>query len=122
MNDTPRTDEFWKGSPIYITRTDSEWKDFASQLERELNGAREQLDRDNETAAGYITERDQLRAEVERLRLRSDATGLVSLAITAKELCEFTRHNQYPEKMTNEFVQLTQLVDNLDTAVRRVFK
>lgn len=46
---------------------------------------------------------------------------LLSLAYAAKQLCEWTRHNQYPEKMTAEFMELTSLIDQLDTEVRRIF-
>ena len=51
----------------------------------------------------------------------SETATLKSLAHAAKQLCEWTRHNQYPEKMTTEFMHMTQLIDNLDTEVRRVF-
>lgn len=44
-----------------------------------------------------------------------------SLAFAAKQLCEWTRYNEYPKEMTEEFMHLTQLIDNLDTEVRRVF-
>lgn len=44
-----------------------------------------------------------------------------SLAHAAKFLCEWTRYHEYPEKMTTEFMELTSLIDQLDTEVRRIF-
>jgi len=58
---------------------------------------------------------DALRAEQERF------LKLLSLAHAAKKLCEWTRHNEYPEKSTSEFMHLTELIDQLDTKVRQVF-
>lgn len=37
----------------------------------------------------------------------------------AKELIKFTKMNEYPEKCTPEFVRLTELLDKLDTELRR---
>ena len=53
--------------------------------------------------------------------LKHDQKPLQSLAFAAKFLCEWTRHNEYPEKMTGEFLHFTELIDQLDTEVRRVF-
>ena len=55
--------------------------------------------------------------EAEELKFKQ----LQSLAHAAKQLCEWTRYNEYPDKMTSEFVRLTELIDQLDNEVRRVF-
>jgi hypothetical protein len=47
---------------------------------------------------------------------------LISLACAAKQLCEWTRHHEYPQPMSAEFMKLTEMLDELDTEVRRVFK
>lgn len=46
---------------------------------------------------------------------------LVSLACAAKQLCEWTRIHEYPQSMSTEFIELTGMIDTLDTEVRRVF-
>jgi hypothetical protein len=45
----------------------------------------------------------------------------MSLACAAKQLCEWTRGHEYPKPMSTEFMELTGMVDELDTEVRRVF-
>jgi hypothetical protein len=42
-----------------------------------------------------------------------------SVVDAAVELCAFCRMNGYPKEMTPEFQKLTELVDRLDTALRR---
>lgn len=53
--------------------------------------------------------------------LHCKISTLTSLAHAAKFLCEWTRDHEYPEKMTTEFMELTSLIDQLDTEVRRIF-
>jgi len=51
-----------------------------------------------------------------------DQCALQSLAFAARQLCDWTRNNEYPQNMTPEFMELTTIINNLDTEVRRIFR
>lgn len=52
--------------------------------------------------------------------LKAENARLAAMHDAVVELCAFCKQNGFPEKLTPEFFRLTELVDKLDTAERRV--